>query len=359
MSANMTTAPRVRPFRHNAPKRLRKVASVAFANNSALNSIKLPDIGYLNHMWIRITGTMTLSSGGALKNEGPFNIFKKIVVESNEGGTDIVNVSGYGLFLQNLIGLERGFAPNKAGVGDTTPHVDLYRAGVASGANTWVLWLCVPIALNQGLNRGVGVVNLQARELQMNLKITTEDGANVVTNFTSFAGTIDVYYGHFGVPQHFVNGQQVIEVPPLIRVRTVEQIDAITNVGQSLNIEIPHDGSLLSIIHEIVIDGARSDLIDGIKLVFNDDATPFDWDRGLLRMQARMHYGIELPVGVYVQDFFAASQHVNDGDTPDLIDTRGIALIQSRIAIGATAVLGSGNNFVRTIRRYEQRARMS
>lgn len=346
------------PFRLNAPRRMRKVASATYQNATALNAIKLPDIGYLNHLWVRVSGTMTLSSGGALKYGGPFNLLKRIQVESNEGGTDHVNVSGIGMNLANMVSLERGYRPDRAGTGDTTPHADLYSAGVANGANTWVLWYKVPIALNDKRNREVGLVNLQARELQMNLRLTTEDGANVVTNFTSFAGTIDVFYGHYGVPQHFDGaGNMLVTVPPLVRVRTVEQIDTINSAGQAVNVEIPHDGALVRLIHEVVINGARSDVYDGIKVIFNDDNNPYDWDRGLLRMTSREHYNIELPAGVAVLDFFNSTQDVGDGDTPDLIDTRNIALIQSRVQISAAAVLGSNNNYIRTIRTYVQRAR--
>jgi hypothetical protein len=338
---------------------MRKVASATFQNATALNSIKAPDIGYLNHFWIRVTGTLNLSAGGALKYGGPFNLLKRIQVESNEGGTDHVNVSGIGMNLSNMVSLARGFRPDRAGTGDTTPHADLYAAGVNSGNNTWTLWYKVPIALNDKRNREVGLVNLQARELQLNIKLTTEDVANVVTNVgTGFTGSIDIFYGHYGVPQHFDGaGNMLVTVPPLVRVRTVEQVDVISSAGQAVNVEIPHDGALVRLIHEVVINGARSDAYDGLKLIFNDDNNPYDWDRGLLRMAAREHYNIELPVGVCVQDFLSSTQDVGDGDTPDLIDTRNIALIQSRVQVSSTATLGSNNNYIRTIRTYVQRAR--
>lgn len=361
MSQQLAAAPRgPAPFRLNAPRRLRDVASVAFANNAQINAIDLPNTGYLNGLFIRVSGTMTLSAGGALKDEAPWNLIKKIEVESNEGATAHVNLSGYGTFMEALIAQARGFRPDRAGMGDTTPHVDCYRAPVANGANLWTQWYFVPIALNRYQQRGLGLINLQARGLQVRLRITTEDGANVVTNFTSFVGTIDVFYEHFQVPQHFgPNGEVLIELPPMARVRTVEQIDVISNVGQEVKVEIPHDGALISLVHEVVINGARSDVIDGIRLVYNDDSNPLDYDRGLLRELARLHYGIEFPVGVYPMDFFASTQHVGDGDTPDWIDTTKIALIESRIGIPATAVLGANNNYVRTVRRYIQRARVA
>lgn len=362
MSAQVAAARRVAPFRGNAPRRLRRVGAVEFANARELNAVNAPQTGYLNGFWMSVSGTMNMAGGGggALADEGPFNIIKKIVIESNEGATAHVNVSGYGLFAMNLVSNEKCFRADKAGIGDTTPDADIYAAGVANGNNSWQLWYYIPIALNRFMSRNAGLVDLSAREFQMKIKITTEDVANVISaNLgTGFTGSIEFWYEHFQVPQHYVGNELAVEIPVFARVRTVEQIDAFTNPGQDVSIEFPHDGALTQVIHEVVINGVRSDAYDTIKWVYNDDSNPYEWDRRLLKLQNRSHYGVNMPTGVVCLDFFNSTQHVNDGDTPDLVDTTKIVLIESRIKIQDTAVLGVGNNFIRTVRRYIQRARV-
>jgi hypothetical protein len=349
------------PFFLNAWHRRRPVDKIDFAPGKEF-TVKFPEIGYLVGFYINIKGTMNCGAGASLTDEGPWNLIKKLLVETREGSGELVNFTGYGAFMESMVRLSKGYRPDMAGTGATTPHPDEFAAGVANGNNTWNLWFYVPITVNRYMNRDVGVIDLQARGFKGTLKITTEAAANVVNNVgTGFTGTMAIYYEHLGVPDHYdENGNMVVEVPEMIRCKTVETIDFFSRAGQEVKVEIPQDGTLYHTIHEIVINNQRSDLIDYIKLEFIDEVTPQYIDRAWLRQIMREHYCTPFPVGVYAMDFFATTQEVGDGVTADVLDLTEVVLTEMRIKIPDGTVLGAdGTNFIRTIRMFTQKMRVA
>lgn len=341
------------PFRYNTRRKLRPVGQPrAFANNSAIQDIVFTPIGYAARVWVRLTGIYNAGAASSFKSTGPFNILKKIQMEANDGGVANVDFSGFGSYIFGATSIAKGFALDKAGAGNTTPHADLYAAGVAAGNNTWTLWFPVPINLNMAHNRDVGLVALQAREIQVTLKITTEDIANVCNDVgTGFSGSIDCFIESFEVPPSGV------EMPPLDIIHTFETSKSFSATGY-VDYELPKLGALLSITHIVTVNGALSDAIDRFEMTLNENDTPLKIDRSWLRLLQRVHTGTDLPVGVYHLDFCQGSQNLFDDDMPDVQDTRDVALLQSRIYVTDGTALGATNT-VRTIRRVLAAARLA
>jgi hypothetical protein len=335
------------PFRYNTGRKIVPLnRSKNFVNNAQLDDTELTNIGFVARIWMRFTATVNCGGGGsAFKDEGPWSILKRIILESNEGGVFHWDTSGYGAKVVADMSLGRGFRLDAGGIGDAAPHPDVYRAGLAAGDNAWTLWFPILVNLSQYMNREVGLIAAQAREIILKVKIQTEDIANVITNVgTGVAnGKIDFFRELYNVPPDGV------QLPSWDVLHTLETSKDFSATGD-VNFDVPPLGTLLQIFHIVKINGLRSDAIDRWELQFNENNKPYQVDRGLMRLRAQVRTGVGLPVGVYYMDFADGMAELLDGDMPDVIDTRNPALMQSRIVVTDGTALGATNT-IRTIRR--------
>lgn len=347
MSANR---PVPKPFRFNTRQRIAKVINVAFAAGQQLPSIRLPKVGFLNRIFITVTGSMTLSSAGALQDLGPWSLLNRIKVNTNIGAATIWDTSGYGAYLMSGWS-ERAFFPDRAGIGNTTPHALIHAAPVASGANNWKLSYVLPIAANAGMNFDSGLVNLQSIQTEVTLDIVCGQVLDAATNATAFAGSIDVYYEYFEVP---VSTQEApAALPPLMLHRVLEEIYPINATGEQFYV-VPKMGKLLGMYHLIRCNGARSDALDSFRIRFNRTDEPYNVSTSVLRMRNRLQLGVDLPVGAYLWDFWHSSEDVGEGDLRDHIDSEKISTLESIVTVTSGTTLGSGNNSNTIIRRIVQ-----
>jgi hypothetical protein len=335
------------PFRYNTRQRIQKISTRAYAAGTTLEPITIPQVGYLANIVIQFRGTITLSGAGALTDKGPWNLLNKLTLASNQGAANLVDLTGYGAFVSHFW-LNEGSASNRAGIGDTVPSADYFAAPVAGGANVWALTYYIPVSANDGRNFEIGLINLQAPEVRLQLNLTCGALLDPSTLVTATTGTFHIFYEFYEAP----NPALVLQ-PPAMVVRTLEDVVPIVAVGD-LTYQIPRQGTLLQLASYITLNAARSDSIDNFAMRVNKTDSVYSIERQLFKWQQRMRYLCELPVGVYHWDFWNAEKEVSQGDTRDALDTEAVTTMDFITTINSGATLGAGTNFQNNIRRIVQ-----
>lgn len=341
-------ANRLLPFRSGTRQRFAKVGSIAYAASSALTPQILPKVGMLSRIYVQFRGTGTLSGAGALSDLGPWNLLSRLRVNANIGSAAVVDVSGFGA---HLIGRKHdfpGFAVDKAGVGDSTPHADLFAFPVAMGANTWTLTWCIPIAANARGEFDAGLINLQAPEVQVQLELVTGALTDPATLVTATTGTFHIFYEYYEIPD-----PRQYALPPLVLVRTLEDQQPITAVGENIY-TVPRQGVLLNLIQRCTLNGARSDSFDDQFIRFNKTDTVYRQERQAARIGDRVRNILNPITGITEYDLFDAKAAISQGDLRDAIDTEELSTLEAGITVSSGAGLGANNNVLANVRRILQ-----
>lgn len=337
------------PFRPNTVKKTRKAGTIAFADGGS-GQLDLPRVGYLSAIWVNLRGTLNLGGAGALADLGPWNAIKRLQVTANFGGASLWDTSGYMAFI-SANGAFPNFLPDAGDSRSLTPNTDVYQAGVANGNNTYSLWYCIPLSVNQGLNFDIGLILLQSTTVTVTVNLNFGNAAgDIVASLlggTGFTGTAHIYYDYYEVPAGNV------AQPPLIVCRTLEESLSLTATGEN-KYEVPNGGSLIRMDTLLRLNNARSDNVDYMRLYINQTETRFDIERQLFRFQNRKDGGMNLPTGAYRWDFlnaFAAGV-MSVGDSQNAIDTEEIAELE--FAYNVPSGLGASGNEIRFARRIVQ-----
>lgn len=330
------------PFRRGTRQHFDIVGDITYASNRTGTPRRLNQVGFLNTLIIRVTGTMTLSAAGALAADGPWNLVRRIRVTLNTG-IGLVTLSGFGAFLVGFL-LKEEFAPNVSG------RAEVFSAPVAVGANAWNFMLQIPIAANDGQNFEVGLINLQTEELVAQVEIDWAPELDAVTLATGFVGRADVFAEWYEVPD-----PTKVRYPPLnILHRFEEQRSVVAATGDNRT-PLLRQGTLLQLLHVLRLNGVRNttDLV-ALRLELNRSDRVYRYELAPQLWEQALRYGQDLPVGVFAWDWWHAQMDVSQGDGRDFVDTEAIAQIDSVVEVATGAVLGSNNNFVDTIRRFTQ-----
>jgi len=161
-----------------------------------------------------------------------------------------------------------------------------------------------------------------------------------------------VYQEFYEVPD-----PRIVQQPPLFLHKILQETTSYSSTGDVLY-TVPRGGSLLALVQYVRANANRTDSIDGFRTVFNKTDTPYNEERQLKRIVNRLQYGNEWPVGCYIHDFYHATQEPFEGDSRDIIDTEALASLEQITAITSGTTLGSGTNFVDSIRRIVQVVQM-
>lgn len=337
------------PFRLGTRQRAAKVGSVAFAAGQTVTPFTLPQVGMVNKIILQFRGTVTLSSAGALTDLGPWNLLNNIQVSTNIGAAAIASLTGYGAFmLQQKLSNIGGFRSNLGGAGSTTPNADIFVAPVAMGANTWVITYVIPVAANDADQFGIGAINLQSPETRVQVGITCGNNADVSSNVTGISGTWHLYYEYYEIPD-----PSKFALPPLALHRVLEEQQPISATGDNIY-TVPRQGTLLQLLHRVTLNGARSDSVDEMRIVFNKTDTVYREERQWKRLHERLINGVDPITGVFEWDFWNAQGLLSAGDTRDAIDTEELTTLESIVTITSGATLGSNNNILSSVRRIVQ-----
>lgn len=319
---------------------------IAFAANGG-QPLVLDKVGMLNRLILQFRGTITLSGAGAATDLSPWNLLARIKVNLNGAALGLWDTSGYGAYVSNML-ISRGWRPDAAGQGNTTPDADIHAAPRASGANVWVITWILPIAANQGSNFETGLINLQSPEITATVEPTFCALTDVDALCTAITGNLHVYTEYFEIPD-----PNIADLPPVIAVRTMEDFLPVGAVGDN-PYTVPRGGNLMSLLHFVRLNGARSNSYDSARLVFNKATTPYLQERQLLRILNREATELDFPTGVFAWDFWRSGESIGSGDNRDFIDTEELSTLESIVTISAGATLGANNNTFNNVRRIMQ-----
>ncbi len=355
-------------FRPNTRQRMQKVGTIPASFGATSQTITFPQVGLMSRIFLY--ANLTVSDAAASPSvaavlTGPFNALKRITGSTNLGTATVFDLSGYGLFCVNKI--TDTAVDYKAENTDTTVSTtvgasfNLYQyptAYVQNVAKPLQFVLVVPVAINDGPQFSLGLINLQAPEIRFTLSLTFGLASDIYTtsDTLTLGGNVNVYYAYYEVP----NPSQVA-LPPRLLHRLLEDRASITATGDTTYL-VPRQGVLLQQIHNITLNGAltkNSTDVVGRRLVFNKTDTPYNIDYIVDRMLARLRYAFpgtvqDVPGGMFIWDFFNGDQAPTRGDLRDAIDTEALSTLESVVTIASGATLGAGNNFLDTIRRITQ-----
>lgn len=352
------------PFRKNTRQRCQKVGPVAVSAGQTVPTT-FPQVGFLSRIYLAVAALATDTAAtpnvaaGAF-GAGPYNLLKRITGLTNLGTANVFDLSGWGAHLATRL-IDRDVVLEQALTGVTAPD-PMYTypttGFVQNTAKAVNFVIVLPVSVNDGDQFQIGMINLSAPEIRFTLNLTFGSQADVYASADTinFGGNVNVYYQYYEAPP--ASKIDSVVLPPRVMHRLIEDRTAILNTGDTTYL-VPRQGILLQMLHSVSLNGAldvAATNVLGRKLVFNKTDTPYNFDYIVDRINNRLRYGpSELNPSTYVWDFFNAQQMVSRGDLRDAIDTERLNSLESIVTIASGATLGSGNNFVDTVRRILQR----
>lgn len=341
------------PFRYGTRQRHQRVTTVPFTTlGDSFSTQPFPRVGFLSKVICQFVGSITIANANtALADRGPWNLIKKIQGQMNLGSATIWDLSGFGAFLVQS-GMELGGRFDFNGIGASpseTPDPDLFLFPnpLVVGANPVVLTWVFYVGANDHEQFSMGLINLQAPQVQFTLAGNWGAAADIVAvpaNLTAMSGNLTVAYEYYDVPN-----PNEVQLPPPMLVRRLEDNQPITVVGENIY-TIPRQGVMVDLKHIVTLNGARSNSEDLFQLVINNTDFIYKYTRPEMKIKQRFQYLTAWPVGVFGYDLWEAANGVSNGDTRDAVDTEANSLTESRVTISANAVLGVGNNQLTSIR---------
>lgn len=329
------------PFRQGSRQRKRQSGStVSFPtpNLGSQTSFLLDKVGMLNYLVLVVRATVNLTAAGAFATNGPWSLVNRIRVDLNLSNMNLVDIDGNMAYELGRI-LFRGYAPD--GGTNWTPNANSFAAGVAMGNNSWVIPYVIPISANPGSDYDVGLINLQAPEVQCTVQVRlAAAGADFVTNFNTLTlATAELYQCYFSS----LDPRAVI-LPLGQVVRTVQFTQPVVATGEN-TITIERQGKLMNSITRFIANGARSDGIDRLQVVANINDTMYDETLSFNSICYEMDYSMPRRTGIFYKDYWHAKEDPSMGDGRDLINLEVLTTFQQKLFVSAGTVLGSGNNF--------------
>jgi hypothetical protein len=332
------------PFRYNTRRRYARVPVLTGSAPAAGTSFhaELPKVGFLSAINLRIAGTANFLLAGAEAGRGVFDFIKEMSVRVNMGAATIYRTSGHGC--------HQLFAMSKRGVVGGNGTDALYNTPFVAGDNDWWLTYRIPIAVNDGNQFDVGLINLQAPEIQVSLEGQYLAAlTDIATNFNTFAGSLEVGYEYYEVPNPYK-----VAFPPMVFHRVIETQQQMAAVGDQTYL-VPREGQLLRMGH-FVFNGAAwaspGDLGD-FRLVANRADTLVQkrpWEMHLDYVNATSN---DINTGHYWHEFYAANGQPGEGDSRDVIDAEAISQLESvfefKTALGAAHYFDTVREFLQVV----------
>ena len=324
------------PFRYGSRRRIQRVGFIPFQEGAVAPPLQLPNVGYLAGILLTWRGNIT-GTGVSPRVGGPWNLLRRIRVNLNLGSASIIDVSGYGLHLLNLLN-GNGFQN----------HVQY------AGTSRWHYF--VPVSANLGENFSTGLILLQDPQLRATVEIAFNTLSAVFNGtglgIASGAG-VEVHYVYWEVPD-----LEKVSQPPLVLHRVVEDTMPVSQAGEVPYL-VPRQGILLQMLHVLVLNGAYSDSWERAFIRLNRvdtiaEATPDVLNALQILAQDGYDSNNSLPLHVIHWDFFSAGTKAGSGDLRDALDTEAVTTTESVVVIPSNATFGTGNNFIHTVRRILQ-----
>lgn len=333
-------------FENSTRHNFRDIPSVAYSAGGIVTR-ELPKVGLLSGIWLSVEGVFTMTDASSLSptksDFAPFNLIKRLRVYANNG-TDIINTTGWGLYMDNLTST---FNYRLGQTGDA--QVYNFDATSSSGGtvNTLKFNLYIPCRLND--RDPLGLLLLQHPSTQLTLEITWADlMANagyygLYTNATSIDSFSAISINAYPTCEFFAVPADARNLPPIdYIIQTLEDQFSVAAVGEQV-VNIPQGNTYIKLAawhyHNGVL--APSSDIDRYEVRYNQTEVPYTVRANTLRAINRSMYGLDLPKGHFVLDFNHQGLP-NLGTARDYVNSQYLTDFQVRPNIIATATLGTG-----------------
>ncbi len=341
-----TAAPAYKPvgFENATRHNLRDIgASLPYSANGTV-TVDLPKMGLLSRLFVLVKGSFTNDITTLTKSSfGPYNLIKRIRLTANNG-TDIINCSGFELYLINLVSCEN-YRNDQSGDDQT------YKFDVTASQTDYIRFgFELPLTVND--RDLIGLFLLQNPQTVLTLAIDWDNinaNSGPYTNGGTGARTaisINAYVvaEFFAVPQHIEDYPRLDYIYQTIAIK-----QAIVAVGEQIfNMPIGNLYTRIVTFHEHNAVLAPSSDVTKIEVRYNQTEVPYTMDSDVLRWILRDMYGRDVPQGVFALDF--NHQGIPDlGTARDYVNSHYLTDFQWRPVVAAGATLGSGTNFLHVI----------
>ncbi len=312
----------------------------------------LPRTGLLANIFVRVQGKLKVTKGTgtatlkANQHNQPYGLINRLLLTANSG-TEIVNVTGQGLAFHNMIAMDSKMDIPSANMPFAVAGNPVYQFGTIEGDNDVQFTLKIPVVIND--RDDLGLILLQNGETLITLSLDFADPKNLFNLSgdakVEFAGNAYCSYEYYSVPQ------DPADYPDLSLAHTlIESMNDIDGVGE-LSYTVPRGNIYQRMIHRVLINDAPAgfDDVESLKLIYNQSETPYHvFGQDQLMLQ-RYRYGRDLPKGVYVWDW-SYQGLAGLGGARDFINSKSITDFLSQLQISNSAVLGTNNNKLITLR---------
>lgn len=236
-------APKLLPFHLGTRRRIQNIGQFTFTPGTPIPSIPIPQVGMLSRIYLKIEGTITQTAGAAtLSPLGYASLISRVRVVANLGAAQIVDATAAGIEMANF-----WYAPTAGRVQNT------YANG--AGANAVSYGLMIPINANDRQLLQLGLVNLQAEQIRINMEVVP---APALTSFLVAGGpptasTLNMFvaYEYWDVPN-----PARYALPPATLSRILEEQQVIGATGE-LPYVVPRLGTLAQ-MSEYYLKGASA-----------------------------------------------------------------------------------------------------
>lgn len=307
------------------------VTATPGAAEQALNPIDIPASGYLRHIFLEVSCTGGV--GGTLAADGPWNLLSNVTLQ-DVNGTNVVNLSGYNLYIANVIG---GYAFRN------NPAEAPFFVGSAPNP---VFFLRVPVEVSA--KDGLGALPNQNSSANMRLliNIAARNVATSVDFTTAPLVTIRGWYEGWTIPAETDGrGRPQAQVPPLVGTGQYWSSQRPSTLAGDNTVPIRKVGNLIRAIAFVSRDasGVRQDT------VFPDPAR-LEWEGNVIHSASQRYwqqylfeklYGFTRPTGVYafLFNYGGAGEGKAGNEDPNLwLPTAQSSRLELR---GVSAVAGS------------------
>lgn len=349
----MNESKQLMPFRIDTRQKIAKVGQIPFSV-SGVQSLRLPSTGYLSSLYLRFSGTITNSAAitsGNVAQYAPYSLLKNINLNINSGQQQLVNCSGWSLYLLSRMryGNKLPFAFNASANGKAN-----YSFPSDSGTNNFYFTLEIPVSVSDGQNFSLGLINLQAPELECVLETTFASNLSVISSVTTaVTGVVEVFYKYYEVPN-----PQTTELPPPILHKILENSYSVNSTGLQ-TIEIPRGGRILRLANNIQLNGVRSNDWTNVGIQLNKTYTVYDKPRWLCGYEETVFAADNaasdtspqgLIVGEIPVDLMRAWNINEESDIRDTLNTERATTTDLLVTVADNATLGANNNFITVAR---------
>lgn len=271
----------------------------------------LPGTGYFiwldNFLQIQVSGTGNSSTNSvALAEDAPWSALASITVD--DGGPQVVNIDGFGLYLANLYG-GSWFMRDQALSADTNIHSAL-STGTGTAAGTGQFFLRIPIAINE--RNYLGLMGNQDRATKYNVRTDLAASSSVYSTAPTVLPNVIIQrtYGYLPVPGPIAaDGRRQEQMPPwysVIHYLSSVRSDALPVASGRVNHYIRNLANavrtfILVFRSNALRSTANANLPTQIDFKLGTDVL---WSESAAERRRIMYsrYGFDAPAGVLVYD---------------------------------------------------------